>query len=705
MGAAKKIGQRPDNSRHKGRTEKKSAKFPPLCLREIFQINKRYESSVKAGCRNCGAGNGFNLASIYACKAKNVVKPFPKIDFSEAVEIGNEPIVSTKKLLAYISKIDGHEASVLSATKIIRNENNKKKLHAALGYDRPEYFHTKLGCMVAVMNLYGGIANDMRRSDENHIKLNEEKQRKRVVPVIAAMLQEFVAYNAISLETVKEEFGEEVAKLTDELSRKTRLPIGLSLPDKNGKQSVFGFRDNNLVSEYGRELMFGASLSGIIYTIKTIDALQQLRVIDTIDAKDSENNQRIKTELCMHIQGMYLPWVKISGQFKIAEEMQGIILHQLDPHSEQEIKEKLAAMSIEEVRDQIYDMISKKVAENEFDLEAEIIKSIKHPWSIWQKLLHNEYGKTVDEVSKLLLSLKNELEKGNIDEEKYWDELDKIKADQNNNPIPEICLDKVDMSKIKDIVRFKIIIKDGGSYDEDCFLCDKINDLICETFTISGDIEEIIKQNGYHSFHMKCTRNDDPNKLEFEFQVETQGMNFKNSLNHSFYKASTFSEDPGHSNEPQEPFDFKSLYKIVANTIDRLVFGVDKKNCNNPFCFQNENKYIYVCRKEDGFPYRLKKGAQVKDLLKVIHWKYNANNKYKVSFEDFKSAVKWGFIEGGKEFYADLNEFFTQQLSNADVVSFNHPLLDRALALVSPSKESNNLPICAIIKRGNPLTV
>lgn len=192
--------------------------------------------------------------------------------------------------------------------------------------------------------------------------------------ICAALLHDTVEDCDVSVETIKKEFGPEVALLVDGLTKLVHIPF----EDKEEQQM------ENL-----RKMFMAMSKDVRVIFIKLCDRLHNMR---TLSAKEDEKRRLTALET-MHV---YAPLAHRLGIQRIKTELENLSLSYLDPIGYAEVKgdiEKRYGQNRDFISN-IKEEIKEKLAENGFSFTVD--GRIKSVYSIYFKMFNQH--KSLDEI-------------------------------------------------------------------------------------------------------------------------------------------------------------------------------------------------------------------------------------------------------------------------------------------------------------------
>jgi hypothetical protein len=450
--------------------------------------------------------------------------------------------------------------SVRTAVAIIRNPERIEKLEAALGYKPPQHHHIALAMTVAALDLdrvNGASRADLQSGRSSKAmkgnKVNTQEHPKpfdRAASIIAALLQEFVAQGALTLEEVGQKFGKDSDsyKLTRETSRITRMPISLRQPDKEGRLSLVEIDFNKTQAILAQDLILLTENPVRVGMIKIADALQQLRDLnDNRPLENAEGVPDIHVRTALHIKDMYLPLVRIMGMRDILKEMKNHILNALDPQAAREIEKQR-----ENIASPMHIRAALKKIRNGLRKAGFGMKSIKavmggskEVYSIWIK----PFDKLLEAARK----------RGN-----------------EREIIGYTKAQRVDLTSIYDVLRFRIILKD--SYTPDGQIDSRANKerirnlhkVFSGIYTpVEGRMKDYLgnnkKPNGYEALQDTF----DIGGFAMELHFVTESMEAINECNHGVYKQKNCKETGDHPSS-FFPGGRQSRDALLKDTMDRL---------------------------------------------------------------------------------------------------------------------------------------
>ncbi|MBU6339230.1 MAG: bifunctional (p)ppGpp synthetase/guanosine-3',5'-bis(diphosphate) 3'-pyrophosphohydrolase [Rickettsiales bacterium] len=183
--------------------------------------------------------------------------------------------------------------------------------------------------------------------------------------IVAALLHDVVEDTDVSIADIEKEFGENVAKLVDGVTKLGKIE---SIPS------------NERMAENFRKLALAMSEDIRVLLVKLADRLHNMRTLSYVP---SEEKRKRKAKESLDI---YAPLAARIGLNKIKDELQDLSFAIIDPESRNNIVEKLT-----ELREAKKDLVDKIISDLSEKLRAEgvdfkISGREKKPYSIWMKM-------------------------------------------------------------------------------------------------------------------------------------------------------------------------------------------------------------------------------------------------------------------------------------------------------------------------------
>jgi guanosine-3',5'-bis(diphosphate) 3'-pyrophosphohydrolase len=215
------------------------------------------------------------------------------------------------------------------------------------------------------------------------------------VVIVAALLHDTVEDTSITLETIEKEFGEEVAKLVDGVTKLTHLPrvhSGLMVDnnisdeeesDEEQNQEILDktrkSRKKDLRNETLRKTFVAMGEDIRVVVIKLADRLHNMR---TLGYMPEQKRIRIARET----MDIFAPLANRLGIWSIKWELEDLAFRYSNPEKYTEIADNLSLRHSDREREiqQIIDRLKQKL--RQANIDAEISGRPKHIYSIYRKM-------------------------------------------------------------------------------------------------------------------------------------------------------------------------------------------------------------------------------------------------------------------------------------------------------------------------------
>ncbi|WP_440909579.1 bifunctional (p)ppGpp synthetase/guanosine-3',5'-bis(diphosphate) 3'-pyrophosphohydrolase [Candidatus Pelagibacter sp.] len=183
--------------------------------------------------------------------------------------------------------------------------------------------------------------------------------------IATGLLHDTIEDTYATYETIKNEFGQEVADLVDGV---TKISVFENTAASNSKAENF------------RKLILATSKDIRVLLVKIADRLHNMRTIDAIPKE--EKRKRIAQET----MEIYAPLADRMGMHRIRDELEDLSFRILNDEARSLIKKKLD--EIKEDKQNIFESLSQELSEllNDYQIFAEIYGREKTPFSIWRKV-------------------------------------------------------------------------------------------------------------------------------------------------------------------------------------------------------------------------------------------------------------------------------------------------------------------------------
>ena len=195
--------------------------------------------------------------------------------------------------------------------------------------------------------------------------------------IIAGLLHDVVEDTAVTLEEIRENFGEETAALVDGVTKLSRLDFASQEEQQ---------------AETLRKMFIAMAEDIRVVLIKLADRTHNMRTLRYLNAEKQK-------EIARETMEIYAPLAHRLGIYKIKWELEDSAFRYLQPEAYYELAEKLAKKRRE--REQFINRIIAILRERleAVGLKAEISGRPKHLYSIYQKM--KEQGKEFNEIYDL----------------------------------------------------------------------------------------------------------------------------------------------------------------------------------------------------------------------------------------------------------------------------------------------------------------
>lgn len=192
--------------------------------------------------------------------------------------------------------------------------------------------------------------------------------------ICAALLHDVVEDTIVPLETLKKQFGEDVANLVDGVTKIGLVPL-------NTKEEQH--------AENIRKILMAMSKDIRVIIIKLADRLHNMR---TLVSRPADKQRKTSVET----MSFYAPIAHRLGMYFVKEEMEDLALRYLDPYGFKEIENMLDVHK--EQRENFIDTIKGRITERISDIQPPpvIEGRVKSIYSIYKKVYVN--GKNFDEI-------------------------------------------------------------------------------------------------------------------------------------------------------------------------------------------------------------------------------------------------------------------------------------------------------------------
>ncbi len=189
--------------------------------------------------------------------------------------------------------------------------------------------------------------------------------------IVTALLHDTIEDTDVTLEEVRELFGDEVARLVDGVTKLTRLEL----------QS-----DQTVQAENFRKLLLAMSEDIRVLLVKLADRLHNMRTLRHVE--DAEKRRRIARET----MDIFAPLAERIGMQEMTDELEGLAFAELNPVARDSVIARLDFLREQggKMVPRIVDELERTCAEA--GIEANVGGREKQPYSIWQKMERKNVG-------------------------------------------------------------------------------------------------------------------------------------------------------------------------------------------------------------------------------------------------------------------------------------------------------------------------
>jgi len=189
--------------------------------------------------------------------------------------------------------------------------------------------------------------------------------------IVTALLHDTIEDTDTKLEDIQDQFGEEVGRLVDGVTKLTRIEF----------QS-----DQAQQAENFRKLVLAMSEDIRVLLVKLADRLHNMRTIQYISKPEK------RRRIAMETMDIYAPLAERIGMQKMKTELEDLSFGEINPDARKSILKRF-----EFLRDQGEGVIGKVIAElsrvlADNGIDAEIHSREKTPYSVWRKMQRNDIG-------------------------------------------------------------------------------------------------------------------------------------------------------------------------------------------------------------------------------------------------------------------------------------------------------------------------
>ena len=183
--------------------------------------------------------------------------------------------------------------------------------------------------------------------------------------ITTGLLHDTIEDTFATYETIKNEFGHEVADLVEGV---TKISVFENTADTNSKVENF------------RKLILATSKDIRVLLVKIADRLHNMRTIKAITKKDK------KERIAQETMEIYAPLADRMGMHTIRDELEDLSFEILNNEARKLIKKRLDEITLD--KKNIFESLSFELSEilNDNHINAEIYGREKTPFSIWRKV-------------------------------------------------------------------------------------------------------------------------------------------------------------------------------------------------------------------------------------------------------------------------------------------------------------------------------
>ncbi|MFQ6024395.1 MAG: GTP diphosphokinase [Acidiferrobacterales bacterium] len=189
--------------------------------------------------------------------------------------------------------------------------------------------------------------------------------------ISAAILHDVVEDTAVSLGGIVEEFGSQIARLVDGV---TKMDVIRELPDTADASRKEGTQAESL-----RKMLLAMAEDVRVVLIKLADRLHNMR---TLDALPEDKQMRIARET----MELFAPLASRLGIWQIKWELEDLAFRYLDSAAYRQIADSLAERRVDQEQyvTRFVQTLQKELTHA--DIEAEVTGRAKHMYGIWRKM-------------------------------------------------------------------------------------------------------------------------------------------------------------------------------------------------------------------------------------------------------------------------------------------------------------------------------
>ena len=196
--------------------------------------------------------------------------------------------------------------------------------------------------------------------------------------VITALLHDVVEDSKVTLEDIRKNFGKEIAKLVDGVTKLTKIELKFGL----------------VQAENFRKLLISSSNDIRVLLVKLADRLHNIRTIDGL------KNENKKQKICKETLEIYAPLAERLGIEAIQNELEDKCFQIINPETKKSIYKRLELIYSEDsstipyIEKQLQSILIKN------KINAKILGRKKSCYSIWKKMQLKKVG--MDDLSDIM---------------------------------------------------------------------------------------------------------------------------------------------------------------------------------------------------------------------------------------------------------------------------------------------------------------
>ena len=216
------------------------------------------------------------------------------------------------------------------------------------------------------------------------------EMRQDATTLAAALLHDVVEDCGVKRETLSREFGADVARLVDGVTKLTRIDL-LAVGEDGEGTSV----DRRIEAESVRKMLVAMAEDIRVVLIKLGDRLHNMRTLRHL----SPDRQRRISQETLEI---YAPLAHRLGMWEMKWQLEDLAFHYINPEAYREISRMLSTRR--EEREQYIGRVCRILSDEltRQDINAEVFGRPKHIYSIYQKIQkYAEMGKEAVEIYDL----------------------------------------------------------------------------------------------------------------------------------------------------------------------------------------------------------------------------------------------------------------------------------------------------------------